>query len=96
MTTRRYTVEDINQFNNSNKYLVISINVSDKFGDSGMAYSQGEIDKYKKYYAKKMGMEYFFDLFSDTCRDYYVYFFKNYQKSKYYDHIKKTYYYLLK
>ena len=67
-----------------------------KFGDSGMAYSQGEIDKYKKYYAKKMGMEYFFDLFSNTCRDYYVYFFKNYQKSKYYEHIKKTYYYLLK
>ena len=67
-----------------------------KFGDSGMAYSQGEIDKYKKYYAKKMGMEYFLDLFSDTCRDYYIYFFKNYQDSKYYDRIKKAYYYLLK
>ena len=61
-----------------------------------MAYSHEELDKYKKYYAKKMGMEYFLDLFSDTCRDYYIYFFKNYQDSKYYDRIKKAYYYLLK
>ena len=67
-----------------------------KVGDNGHAYSNEELKKYKNYYAKKMGMEYFFDLFSDTCRDYFVYFFKNYQKSKYYDNIKKSYYHLLK
>ena len=67
-----------------------------KFGDNGMSYTKDELESYKKYYAKKMGMEYFYDLFSDTCRDYFIYFFKNYQKSKYYNHFKKAYYYLLK
>jgi len=67
-----------------------------KFGDHGMAHTKEELDKYKTYYAKKMGMEYFFDLFSDSCRDYFVYFFKNYQNSKYYDQFKKAYYYFLK
>ena len=67
-----------------------------KFGDNGKVYSEEELKKYRNYYAKRMGMEYFYDLFSDTCRDYFIYFFKNYQKSKYYNHFKKAYYYLLK
>ena len=67
-----------------------------KFGDNGMVYSEEELAKYKKYYAKKMGMEYFFDLFSNTCRDYFIYFFKNYQDSKYYNSLKKSYYFLFK
>ena len=67
-----------------------------KFGDNGKVHSEEELTKYRNYYAKRMGMEYFYDLFSDTCRDYFIYFFKNYQKSKYYNHFKKAYYYLLK
>jgi len=67
-----------------------------KYGDNGMAYSNEELSRYKKFYAKKMGTEYFMDLFANTCRDYFVYFFKNYQSSKYYNNIKKCYYYLLK
>lgn len=67
-----------------------------KYGDNGMVYSKEELYKYRKYYAKKMGTEYFFNLFSNTCRDYFVYFFKNYQSSKYYNKLKKIYYFFLK
>ena len=67
-----------------------------KYGDNGMAYSNEELSRYKKFYAKKMGTEYFFDLFSNTCRDYFIYFFKNYQSSKYYNKLKKAYYFFLK
>ena len=67
-----------------------------KFGDNGKVYSEEELKKYRNYYAKRMGMKNFYDLFSDTCRDYFIYFFNNYQKSKYYNHFKKAYYYLLK
>ena len=51
---------------------------------------------YKNYYAKKMGKEYFFDLFSNASKDHFKYFFKNYQNSKYYNNLKKIYYYLFK
>ena len=67
-----------------------------KYGDNGMVYSKEELYNYRKYYAKKMGTEYFFHLFSNTCRDYFVYFFKNYQSSKYYNKLKKAYYFFLK
>ena len=67
-----------------------------KFGDGGKVYSKEELIKYKKYYAKKMGKEYFIDLFANTCRNYFTYFFKNYRHSEYYDNLKKTYYFLLK
>ena len=67
-----------------------------KYGDNGMVYSKEELYKYRKYYAQKMGTEYFFHLFSNTCRDYFVYFFKNYQSSKYYNKLKKIYYSFLK
>ena len=67
-----------------------------KYGDNGMAYSKQDLIKYNKFYAKKMGTEYFFDLFSNSCRDYFVYFFKNYQSSKYYNQLKKCYYFFLK
>mgnify|MGYP001174563990 CR=1 FL=1 len=67
-----------------------------KFGDNGEVYSQEELDRYKKYYAKKMGKEYFFDLFANTSKDHFKYFFKNYRNSKYYTQVKKIYYYLFK
>jgi len=67
-----------------------------KIGDNGRAYSKEELDKYKKYYAKKMGKEYFLDLFANTSREQFIYFFKNYRSSKYYQKIKKIYYYLFK
>jgi len=67
-----------------------------KVGDNGQAYTEEEIRKYKKFYAKKMGKEYFIELFSASSKDHFKYFFKNYQKSKYYNHFKKTYYYLFK
>ena len=60
------------------------------------AYSKEELEKYKNYYAKKMGKEYFFDLFSNASKDHFKYFFKNYQSSKYYNNLKKIYYYLFK
>ena len=67
-----------------------------KFGDNGMAYSAEDLNAYENYYAKKMGKEYFLDLFAHTCKDYFKYFYKNYQNSKYYEKLKKIYYYLLK
>ena len=67
-----------------------------KVGDNGQAYSKEELEKYKNYYAKKMGKEYFFDLFSNASKDHFKYFFKNYQNSKYYNNLKKIYYYLFK
>ena len=67
-----------------------------KIGDNAKAYSEEDIRKYKSYYAKKMGKEYFLDLFSETTKDTFKYFFKNYQKSKYYQNVKKIYYYLFK
>ena len=67
-----------------------------KFGDNGQAYSKEELNKYNNYYAKKMGKEYFLDLFATASKDHFKYFFKNYQNSKYYEKLKKVYYYLLK
>ena len=67
-----------------------------KYGDNGQVYSEAELKKYKDFYAKKMGKEYFFDLFSNTSKEHFKFFFNNYQNSKYYKNIKKIYYYLLK
>jgi len=36
MTTKRYSEEDIKQFSNSDNFLVFSLKVEDKFGDSGL------------------------------------------------------------
>lgn len=90
MKTKLYNLKDLTD---------PKVNFTDtvaKFGDNGRVYSNEEIYKYKKYYAKKMGFEYFFDLFSNSCRDYFIYFFKNYQNSKYYNKLKKSYYFFLK
>jgi len=67
-----------------------------KFGDNGNVYSKDEQEEYRKYYARKMGKEYFIDLFATSSKNHFKYFFKNYQKSKYYEKVKKIYYYLLK
>ena len=67
-----------------------------KFGDNGNVYSKDEQEEYRKYYARKMGKEYFIDLFATSSKNHFKHFFKNYQKSKYYEKVKKIYYYLLK
>ncbi len=36
VTTKRYLEEDIKQYANSNKFLVVSVKVDDKFGDNGI------------------------------------------------------------
>ena len=45
---------------------------------------------------KKMGKEYFLNLFANASREQFIYFFKNYRNSKYYQKVKKIYYYLFK
>ena len=90
MRTKLYNMNSLYDRNANFTYEVA------KFGDSGMAYSDDELAKYNSFYAKKMGKEYFLDLFAHSCKDYFKFFFKNYQNSKYYEKIKKIYYYLLK
>jgi hypothetical protein len=63
-----------------------------KFGDNGLAYTKEELENYKKEYAKRMGMEYFYDLFADKSKNYFKFFFKNYRDSKYYTKFRKYYY----
>ena len=48
-----------------------------KYGDNGLAYTKAEVYQYEKEYAKRMGMEYFYDLFADQSKNYFKYFFKN-------------------
>ena len=67
-----------------------------KVGDNGMAYTKDEIRLYNKEYAKRMGMEYFYDLFASKSKDYFKFFFKNYGDSKYYTHIRRFYYSVFK
>ena len=49
-----------------------------------------------KEYAKRMGMEYFYDLFANQSKNYFKFFFKNYKNSKYYTKFRKYYYYLFR
>ena len=67
-----------------------------KIGDNGLAYSKQEIGNYKKAYAKRMGIEYFYDLFANQSKNYFKFIFKNYADSKYYTKLRKYYYYLFK
>jgi len=67
-----------------------------KVGDNGMAYTKDEIKLYNKEYAKRMGMEYFYDLFANKSKNYFKFFFKNYADSKYYTHFRKFYYSVFK
>jgi len=67
-----------------------------KFGDNGLAYTKEQLEEYKKEYAKRMGIEYFYDLFASKSRDYFKFFFKNYKDSKYYTKFRKYYYYIFK
>ena len=46
-----------------------------KFGDNGLAYTKEELAKYKKEYAKRAGIEYFYDLFAEKSKDYFRFFF---------------------
>jgi hypothetical protein len=67
-----------------------------KVGDNGMAYTKDEIRLYNKEYAKRMGMEYFYDLFASKSKDYFKFFFKNYGDSKYYTQFRRLYYSIFK
>ena len=67
-----------------------------KFGDNGLAYTKEELAKYKKEYAKRAGIEYFYDLFAEKSKDYFRFFFKNYRNSKNFAKYRKYYYYIFK
>ena len=67
-----------------------------KIGDNGLAYSKEEIREYEKEYAKRLGIEYFYDLFASKSKNYFKFLFKNYADSKYYTKFRKFYYYLFK
>ncbi len=67
-----------------------------KYGDNGLAFTKAELTKYEKEYAKRMGIEYFYDLFANKSKNYFKFFFKNYRDSKYYLKLRKYYFYYFK
>tara|TARA_B100001063_G_scaffold1828_1_gene1313 strand:+ start:1642 stop:3006 length:1365 start_codon:yes stop_codon:yes gene_type:complete len=71
-------------------------NLVPKYGDNGLAYTKAELINYEKEYAKRMGIEYFYDLFANQSKNYFKFFFKNYKNSKYYTKFRRYYYYLLR
>ena len=71
-------------------------NIVPKYGDNGLAYTKAELLNYEKEYAKRMGIEYFYDLFANQSKNYFKFFFKNYRNSKYYTKFRKYYYYLFR
>ena len=72
-------------------------NIVPKYGDNGLAYTKEELVRYEKEYAKRMGMEYFYDLFANQeSKNYFKFFFKNYKNSKYYTKFRKYYYYFFR
>ena len=71
-------------------------NLVPKYGDNGLAYTRSELISYEKEYAKRMGIEYFYDLFSNQSKNYFKFFFKNYKNSKYYTKFRKYYYYFFR
>ena len=44
-------------------------NIVPKYGDNGLAYTKEELVRYEKEYAKRMGMEYFYDLFANQSKN---------------------------
>ena len=71
-------------------------NLVPKYGDNGLAYTKVELLNYEKEYAKRMGIEYFYDLFANQSKNYFKFFFKNYKNSKYYTKFRRYYYYLFR
>ena len=67
-----------------------------KFGDNGLAFTKEQLKLYRKEYAKRMGMEYFYDLFANKSKNYFKFFFKNYENSKYFTKLRKYYFYVFK
>ena len=67
-----------------------------KFGDNGLAFTKEQLKLYRKEYAKRMGMEYFYDLFANKSKNYFKFFFKNYENSKYFTKFRKYYFYVFK
>ena len=68
----------------------------------GIRVYDGEIFKLSEhterlfYSAKRMGIEYFYDLFANQSKNYFKFFFKNYRDSKYYTKFRKYYYYFFR
>ena len=56
-------------------------NIVPKYGDNGLAYTKEDLIRYEKEYAKRMGIEYFYDLFANQSKNYFKFFFKNYKDS---------------
>ena len=71
-------------------------NIVPKYGDNGLAYTKKELIAYEKEYAKRAGIEYFYDLFANQSKNYFKFFFKNYKDSKYYTKFRKYYYYFFR
>ena len=71
-------------------------NIVCKYGDNGLAYTKKELVDYEKEYQKRMGMEYFYELFASQSKNYFQFFFKNYRDSKYYTKFRKYYYYFFR
>ena len=67
-----------------------------KFGDNGLAFTKEQLKLYRKEYAKRMGREYFYDLFANKSKNYFKFFFKNYENSKYFTKFRKYYFYVFK
>ena len=67
-----------------------------KIGDNGLAYTEEEVNIYLSEYKKRLGIEYFYDLFANKSKNYFKFFLKNYADSKYYTKFRKIYYYLFK
>ena len=51
-------------------------NIVCKYGDNGLAYTKEELINYEKEYAKRMGIEYFYDLFANQSKNYFKFFSK--------------------
>ena len=43
-------------------------NIVPKYGDNGLAYTKEDLIRYEKEYAKRMGIEYFYDLFCKSVK----------------------------
>ena len=71
-------------------------NIVCKYGDNGLDYTKNDLINYEKEYSKRMGIEYFYDLFANQSKNYFQFFFKNYRNSKYYTKLRKCFYYYIR
>ena len=55
-----------------------------------MIMHEEDIKKYREFYAKRMGKEYFLEIFSEASKNTFKYLFRNYKNSKYYSDLPKA------